>query len=158
MINLYNKCCKKRKKSLWWCLSHPGLVLYVWVTSDFNLLRFKKTVWSFLSEAFPQSFITLGGPPLACGRSTLLSIVAHARACTFSGYPRQEGACRHASLCGRALDPRLPPPLWPRRYRNSEQISYPEGVSGNHRWNQQKYSSFYRGWNSQKWKPDVSTE
>lgn len=70
------------------------MVLYLWVTPNIDL-RFKKTVWSFLSEAFPQSFITPGSPlppPPACGRCTLLSTVAHAWARSFFWVPQTGGS------------------------------------------------------------------
>lgn len=51
------------KKNLWSCLSYSFLVVYLWVTSNFDLVRFRKVVCSFLSKAFPESFITPGAPP-----------------------------------------------------------------------------------------------
>lgn len=47
MINLYYSAIKKKKKSFWSCFSHPCLVLHFWVTSNFELLRFKRQFDSF---------------------------------------------------------------------------------------------------------------
>lgn len=147
MINLYYKCYYKKKQhthtkknSLWWHLSCTYLVLKLWVVSTFTLSRFKTAVWCFLSKAFSGCFTT----PTAPSCQWQVRIPQHFCTCqgTFLFWvPRTWGSLFPVSACGRAPDPPLSP-LWPLWGRNSEHISYLEGVSGNHRWNQQILSSF----------------